>query len=316
MKGIKILNLMGNANKKLLVHKNMSSFDSNETIDIILTPQFYTFLREELGIKFTYQAKQIAPSIFDDYLEEEKEYQYYVYKCNKYWCFFAYNIKEIVDFLEAKGIKQHQISKIFFAQELAPYIENAISLGDNFALQAIDDISTILPKRLLENNYNYKEIDLKNITLKNGIAISSSYSSLVPLKQTISITILLSILGGIFIFEGNTIKNSIKPDIDKLELLLDKNPKLSSSRIRKSILQQYKPIDTKERKKRDIIENISKLLSANSQLKSLIVDNKKVTAIIEVSNNNIVHQIISKAHNKKLNIKKYGEKQLKVEETL
>ena len=316
MKGIEILNLMGKSNKRLLVHKDIKNININNAVDIVLTPQFYTFLQEELGVKFGYQAKQIASSLFDGYLDEQKEYQYYVYKCDSSWCFFAYNIEDIINFLENKGLKKHQIGKIFFAQELAPYLQKAIELGDTKALQSIDGITTILPKRVLDSEYNYKKLNLNDIPLKNGIAIGSSYSSLIPLKQTIAITSMLIILGGIFIFEGNMIKESIRPNQEKLEKLLDKNPKLSSSRIRKSILQQYIPIDKKERLKRDIIEKISKLLSSNSQLKSLAVDDKKVVAIIETTDDKTTNQIVKNAHNKKLIAKKEGTKQIKVEGNL
>jgi len=307
---------MGKSNPKLLVHRDMDSISTNNNIDIILTPQFYFFLQEELGIKFVYQAKQIAPSLFDDYLDEQKDYQYFVYKCDEYWCFFAYDIEEITSFLESKGLKRHQIGKIFFAQELAPYMEKAISLGNSRAIQSIDGIATILPKRLFDNEYNYKTLDIKDMSLKHGISLSSSYSSLVPLKQTVTITILLAILGGVSIFEGTQIKNSIQPDKEKLEALLDKNPRLQSKLVRESILTQYEPIDKIERKKRDIIDNISKLLSSTSQLKELVVDDKKVVASIETNSDKISNQVVAKAHNKKLTVKKQSAKQIKVEGVL
>jgi len=307
---------MGKSNRKILVYKDMPTITTNEQIDIILTPQFYSFLKEELGIKFAYQAKQIAPSFFDDYLDSTKEYHFFVYKCEEYWCFFAYNIVEIISFLEDKGLKEHQINKIFFAQELAEYMKQAISLGNSTALKSIDGIVTILPKRVLENEYNYQELDLNSISLNNGISISSSYSSLIPLKQTITITTLLVILGGIFIVEGTQTKNSIQSDKDKLEVLLDKNPKLSSNRIRKSILQQYEPIDKKERLKRDTIDNIAKLLSSQSRLKKLTLDDKKIIAIIETNSDKISNQVITNAHNSKLIVKKQSAKEIRVEGVL
>jgi len=304
---------MGKSNPKLLVHKDMDSISTNKNIDIIVTPQFYSFLQEELGIKFAYQAKQIAPAQFDDYVDKSKEYQYFVYKCKEYWCFFAYDIEEIITFLEDKGIKRHQIGKIFFAQELEPYLKEAINLGNSTALKSVDGVVTVVPKRLFDNEYEYKTLNLKDISLKNGVSIGSSYASLVPLKQTITITTLLAILGGISIFEGTQIRKSIQPDQEKLETLLDRNPKLSSNRIRKSILEQYEPIDKIERKKRDIIDNISKILSSTSQLKELIVDDKKVKAIIETNNIGVT---IRKAHSKKLNVKRHGSREIIVEEVL
>jgi hypothetical protein len=304
MKGIEILNLMGKSSKKLLVHKDIPNITIKKNIDIILTPQFYTFLKEELGIKFAYQAKQIAPSLFDDYLDKNKEYQYYVYKCDGVWCFFAYDIEEITSFLEEKGVKKHQIGKIFFAQELEPHLQKAMSLSQNKALMSIDGVVTVIPKKLLDNNYEYQELDLlDNINLNHGVSIGSSYSSLIPLKETIISTILLLILGGIYIFEGINIKESINNDMRKLESLLDKNPKLSSNRIRQSIIQEYVPIDKEERKKRDLIYKISKLLSSSTKLKALLVDDKKIIAVIETKN---ISNLKRKAQKANLKVKQKG----------
>ncbi len=299
------MSLMGKSNKRLLVHKDMPNITTNENIDIILTPQFYTFLKEELGVKFAYQAKQIAPSLFDDYLDKSKEYQFFVYKCEEYWCFFAYDIDEMSLFLESRGLKKYQIGKIFFAQELSDKLDNAINLGEKTALKTIDNIVALVPKRLMGSKYIYKDLDLKDLSLNHGISIGSSFGSLIPLKQTVAITILLTILSTIFILEGNRVKSSIADSEEKEELLISKNSKLSSSRIRKSILAQYEPIDKIERLKRDTIEDISKLLSSNSHLKELTVDEKKVSAVIE-ANKATINQIISNATKKNLTAKKEG----------
>jgi len=294
----------------------MESITTIDSVDIILTPQFYTFLREELGVRFSYQAKQIAPSLFDDYLDNSKEYQFHVYKCEDYWCFFAYCVDEITTFLESRGVKIHQISKIFFAQELSAYMSDAIDLGSTSAMQSIDGIVTILPKRLINLDYKYAHLDLKNAPLKNGIALSSSYGSFISLKETIIITSLLLILGVISIVEGSRIKSSIRDSLEKEEMLLDKNPRLSSSLVRKSILGEYEPIDRVERVKRDSVEQISKLLSAKSRLKELVVDDKKVSAIIETDNSMVMKQIKREAIKKEFKTKKEGSKKIRMEKIL
>ncbi|SFV60130.1 hypothetical protein MNB_SV-12-1015 [hydrothermal vent metagenome] len=289
------MNLMGNSNRRVLVHRDMESITTIDSVDIILTPQFYTFLREELGVKFSYQAKQIAPSLFDDYLDGSKEYQFHVYKCEEDWCFFAYCVEEITSFLESKGVKIHQISKIFFAQELYPYMGKAVDLGESVAMQSLDETVTLLPKRLMSSDYDYTELDLQEVSLKNNIALSSAYGSLIPLKQTVIIAILLTLLGAIFIIEGNRIGSSIEDSVEKEEMLLAKNSKLSSSRVRKSILDKYESIDREERLKRDSIQEISKLLSNGSILKELTINDKKISATIETKNSKSIKQIERRA---------------------
>ena len=266
-----------------------------------------------MGIKFTYQAKQIAPSIFDDYLEDINNYQFFVYKEDIYWYFFAYNIDEITTFLEEKGVKRYQINKIFFAQELSRYLKDSIlDLGDKNCLIDIDNIVTVLPKKFIKDD-EVKELNLKKIQLKESVSISSSFGSIIPFKQTLILTTLLFILGGLFVADGNRAKNSIRDDEEKLDLLLQRDTKLSSQRIRESILAQYEPIDKIERLKRDILVDISKLLSTHTRLKELKLDDKKISAIVETDN---INRVLREASDKKLKSRKLSIKEIRVERSL
>ena len=298
------MKLMGKSKTRLLVHKDMQQLSIDENVDIIITPQFYTFLKEELGVKFAYQAKQIAPSLFDDYLNREREYQFFVYRCEGYWCFFAYSIDEIIPFLEERGIKKYQIGKIFFIQELALYLDEVVDLGDKTALTSIDSIVTVIPKKLMDSEYKYKKLNLQKLPLHHGVSISGSFGSLIPFKETVIITLLLTILGTIFIVEGRRIRSSINGGLEKKELLLSKNPKLSSKRVRRSILAQYEPIDRVERKKRETISTISKFISPNTYLKELTINNKRISALIKTKRQTIINQISKKAKKQNLIIKK------------
>jgi len=271
----------------------------DNSIDIILTPQFYTFIREELDVKFSYQAKQIATSLFDDYLENNHEYQYHVYKCDNFWCFFAYNIKVIELFLESVGIEKHRVSKIYFAQQLIDKLENPILLDDNSVLQSIDNVVTLVPLQIIDTNVEYNSLDINSFKLKGGVTMGSSLNSYVSLKETILLSSIFCILGGISIFEGNRIKRSIANDNAKLTELLDENPRYTSSLARESILTKYAPIDKKERAKRQAIKDISKFLSNKSQLKTLSIDKNSIQAKITTENRSISKQIKEHSRNKK-----------------
>ena len=268
------------------------------SIDIILTPQFYTFIRQELDVKFSYQAKQIAGSLFDDYLDHSKEYQYHVYKCDNLWCFFAYNIEEIDTFLESVGIEKHRVSKIYFAQQLVDRMDNPILLDDNSVLQNIDGVATLVPLQIMNPSVEYNALDINAFKLKGGVTMGSSLNAYVSLKDTIILSSIFCILGGISIFEGNRIKRSIANDNAKLSELLDENPRYTSSLARESILSKYAPIDKKERAKRQAIKDISKLLSNKSQLKLLTIDKDTIQAKITTQNRTIAKQIKEHARNK------------------
>ena len=301
---------MEKRDNRLFIHRDMEPVVLNHSVEIILTPQFYTFIRESLDVKFTYQAKQIAASLFDDYLDTSKEYQYHVYKCENEWCFFAYNIDEIDQFLESRGIEKHRVSKIYFAQQLSSELEEPIELNEKNILQTIDGTVTLIPSRFMESNLSYKALNLSELKLTSGITMGGSLNSFISLKETILLSSIFLILGSIFIVEGNRIKSSISNEDEKLTALLDENPTYTSSMIRKSILEKYRPIDKKERSKRQSIKDISKLLSAKSQLSWLMIKKETIQADIETSNKTISKQVNRNAKaknfkviNNKLNIK-------------
>jgi hypothetical protein len=290
---------MDNKKNRLFIHKNMEPVTLEQSIEIVLTPQFYTFIREELDIKFAYQAKQIAASLFDDYLEDTEAYQFYVNKCEGYWCFFAYDVNEIETFLESVGINKERISKIYFAQELHQELEAPIQLSEKSVLKTVDDIVTVIPMRLIDNDVQFKPLDLSNVKLTSGISMGASLNSLISFKQSLVLSSLFFILGVLFLVEGNRIKSSLDVDNAQLTQLLNDNVKYSSSMIRASILEQYQPIENMEHAKRQALKEISKFLSANSHLTNLKIEKSIIKASIKTSNANFSKQIQQSAKAKK-----------------
>lgn len=288
---------MDTKKNRLFIHKEMEPVSLEHNIEIVLTPQFYTLLREELDIKFTYQAKQIAESLFDDYIEGEA--QYHVTKCDHYWCFYAYDIHEIEAFLEKVGIPKERISKIYFAQELSDELEEPVQLSEKNVLKTVDEIVTVIPSRLMESNVYYKPLDLSEVKLSSGLSMGASLNSLISFKQSIVLSSLFVLLGALFIVEGNRIKSSIEGDDAQLIQLLDENPRLGSSMVRNSMLEKYQPIEKVEREKRQNIKEISKLLSANSLLTNLKIEKSTIKATIKTSNVNISKQVEQSAKAKK-----------------
>jgi len=292
------LSLMDKRNKRLFIHRNMEPVSLEHSVEIILTPEFYTLIREALDIKFAYQAKQIAESLFDDYLDD-KTYQYHVTKHEGYWYFYAYNIEEIEAFLESVGIKKHRVSKIYFAQELKEELTEPVQLSNTTVLQTIEGIVTLIPTRLVDPNVPVKTLDLNTLKLTSGVSMGASHASLVSLKETILLSSLFVILGAIFIFEGNRIQSSIAKEESQLTTLLSSDASYGSKMIRENILEKYKPINRVERAKRQAIQDLSKLLSSNSVLTMLTIEKSTLKANIKSSNGSMSKQIIQNAKAKK-----------------
>jgi hypothetical protein len=147
----------------------------------------------------------------------------------------------------------------------------------------------------MEPNAYFKSLNLKEIKLNSGVSLAASHNSLISLKETILLASIFFILGTIFIFEGNRIKASITKDDTQLMQLLDNNPTYGSTMIRENILEKYQPIDRNERAKRQSIKNISKLLSAKSELTLLNIEKSKVTANIKTTDTKIAKQVTQSA---------------------
>ncbi|NOR55751.1 MAG: hypothetical protein GQ531_06035, partial [Sulfurovum sp.] len=109
------MNFTGTTKALLLVYKDMPEQTLDESVNIVLTPQFYTLKREVLPLQYAYQAKRIAPSLFEGLLEDASNYAYFVQKEKDAWLFIAYDLEKIQDFLVEKGFDLTLVSKMFFA---------------------------------------------------------------------------------------------------------------------------------------------------------------------------------------------------------
>ena len=316
MKGVQILNFMGSSNQRLLIHQDMDEINIKDSIDIVLTPQFYTLLQEDLEVKFAYQAKNIAPAFFDDYLSNHLEYQYHVYKHANKWYFFAYSVDEITSFLEEKGLSSHQIDKIYFAQELEESLVDPVLVGDKMAMQTLDSIVTLLPQRLVNANVEYKLLNLKQEKFQNGVTLSSAYDSIIPFKETVLLSTLLFVLGTFFFFEGNRERSSIENLQLSKDELLEKYPKLASSLQRNSQMKKYEKIDKIERKKRKTLMQISKIISSKNRLKTLSMNDGSIMVIVLVDSKERMNKVKQMAKKKNFKLSNESDKEISMEKQL
>jgi len=155
------LSFLGNSKELLLAYSGMKNQTLSHSVNIMLTPQFYTLKKEKLPLKYLYQAKKIASSLFDGFLDEQKNYEYFVYKQRDEWIFIAYNPKEINALLASKGsslLKQKVKAKSILSR---PHItiedlRNATEVGVFFKEQGFTKL--ILNTHLLmERAHNFYE---------------------------------------------------------------------------------------------------------------------------------------------------------------
>jgi len=280
-----VLSLISSASKIILLYRGMPKPPKASKYDLMLTPQFYIVKDEEIPVKYAFQAKKLAPSILDDLLESNKEYEFIVEKLENGWRFYAYSPKEIEDFLDLYEIKPNQIGKIYFAEQIGDILEKVpLSLDEEHALGLLDSKATIIPKSMLDSavfaNFNEKMRPKKAFKFKR-FSINKKSSDTLD-ATTITVAVLMLLLAGAFIIQALDYKKATKELEDKLLALYEEAPSLRTKLSRDAIRKKYEEIETRQRSIREQLKNFSQLSSKKSILEKLTLNENNLEAVFKV----------------------------------
>ena len=248
-----------NSKTLLPVYKNMAQQTLAETVNIMLTPQFYILKKVTLPVQYAFQAKKVAASMFDGLLEHPQNSDYLVYKENDDWVFIAYDLKEISHFLSTKGISADKVGKIFFAQQALSSFSTPVRLGSKDALVSMDGTVVLVPQSALEDNSKTVLMD-EGFTPKNGISLHGAFNSFISQKQALGIAALFTLFALAFFAEGWRYSQSSQNTKAEITALLEEYPTLQSAYTRQSIAAKYRNIDKNERKKRDTVKTLAGMI--------------------------------------------------------
>ena len=254
----------------------------SDTVDIMLTPQFYSLKKETLPLKYAFQAKKIAPSLFDGLLENTEKYDYLVYKEGEAWVFIAYNLKAINHFLVSKGIRSEQIGKIFFAQQALNSFTAPVLLGAKDALAAIDGSVVLIPQTALQEGTETLTLD-ESFKPKNGVVLQGAFNTFISKKQAITLATLFILFALAFFVEGWRYSRGSEVTKAEIEDLIEEYPTLQSQYTRKSIAEKYRAIDKNERKKRDTIKTLGSMIFKGVTVDTFKMDDKGFTVRFKCS---------------------------------
>jgi hypothetical protein len=291
---------MGSNRELLLVHRNMDKVSLDHRVNVMLTPQFYTMKKEELPIKYLYQAKKIAPSLFDGLLDEQGNYEYFVFKEKDKWVFIAYNPEEIKEFLKSKGILEEYLSKIFFAQQVQHAFVQPIVLSDKEVLMTIDDVVVLVPKTVLSRELKTAIFD-ESFTPKSGVTLAGNGNALISKKEMVILSALFIVFASVFFIEGWQYSRSMKVQEKEMQELLEAYPALQSKMKRESVAFKYRTINNTERKKRDTIKTLAAMIFKGVTLTAYHMDEKHFKVTFACDNAKIAAKVEALA--KKSNFK-------------
>jgi hypothetical protein len=300
----------------LLIHADMQNVEGSKMkrINIMLTPQFYTLKREAVPVKYTYQARKIAPSMFDGLLDDSLNYQYYVEKGEK-WLFIAYDVEKIKSFLKQKGFALENIVKIYFVDQALSLFTAPVLLGTEQALVNLNGTMTVVPQNILDTQSSPIEVDSQFLP-KKGETLNLTNSVSIPNNETYILAAIFILFAAMYGVEGSRYSMQDTQTSKKVAELFEAYPSLSSTYARKSILDKYGHLDKKERQKREIVKQLSHIIFKGVTLHTLTITEHSVKAMFNCKDQNTMKKLISLVKNKKLSVKQGSNNQVFIEGNL
>ncbi|MEA1879129.1 MAG: hypothetical protein U9N11_00570 [Campylobacterota bacterium] len=312
------MNFMRKNKELLLVHVAMNRVILDNPVNIMVTPQFYTLKKESLPVKYAYQAKKIAPSLFEGLLEEG-EHEYSVFQEDDKWVFVAYNMEKILNFLETKDVKSENIGKLFFVQQALDSFTRPMSLNESEALVVMDEVVVVVPKMVLSDDEFPTSYFDNQFTPKQGVTVKSEKStteSMVGQQQSWLLAGVFALFAGMFFVEASRYGGGDTSAKEELEALYESYPELASSYTRDDISQKYRTIDANERKKRESIKSVGSMIFKGSTLTSLTVNEKGFSALFACEDSNVSSRLKTLADKKNFKVTDTTSSSLRMEGAL
>ena len=267
----------------VLLYRDIVSLPDVPRYDIMLAPPFYVIKREELPVKYAFQAKKLAPSILDD-ITGEGDFTYEAFKEKDAWVFVAYDLPKLADFLERRGGSMDRVRRLYFAEQSKERFLSPVELNDREALTLVNDTVTVVPKQLMSTTENFSPFD-ETFRPDKHFDLKRTYNSFLDTRLAGVLASILVLLGLTYVAEGYRYQKALGDAEDKLETLLEANPSLRGTYARESIHKKYKTIDVLQRKIRDRIKDISHLTGKTVQVDALAVDTKGYRMSLSLPNN-------------------------------
>jgi len=174
--------------KAFFVDVDSPAYLLDEPVNVILSPSMYWVKRVTLPVKYLRDVKSLIPSLFEDHLPEGK-YSYSAYKEGDEFLIFAYNDKEILDLIAAKGITTAQLNNIYLAQSEFETLEGPRKINDSSIIDRQNGVVIKLPLALAPEA---KPLDLSDHTFSKQNIHLTRFNQIADKKSQV---IFASILG-------------------------------------------------------------------------------------------------------------------------
>ncbi|MDR1460728.1 MAG: hypothetical protein LBI78_03710 [Campylobacteraceae bacterium] len=269
--------------KIIFVDTQHVTTSDSDIFDIVLSPKYYWTKMEELPVKYAFQAKEYAPSVFDGFIPKG-DYSYKAIKQDGKFLLFAYDAKDILERLESLGIKPSHVRNTYFAQtEFANY-PLAIKVDNENSLITHNEKVIKMPLSLAKEHVSMNEVLQTLKPSKNIIKLGKFnrfYEKQGALKGIIYV---LAILIAIFLGELLYLSHLLSSQENRKDEIL-KQYSLPSTEIQLNALLKQQE---KTNKQQSVIrENMSKIfgfsLLQNEYFKNIEVNQMQISIVLHVN---------------------------------
>ncbi|MDR0761471.1 MAG: hypothetical protein LBF13_00325 [Campylobacteraceae bacterium] len=253
--------------------------EETQMVNVILSPRFYWVRKETLPVKYIFQAKEYAPSLFEG-IVPQGNYSYKAVKSGDKFTLFAYDAKAILEELERLGIKSSQIEGVYFAQ--TEFLDSAIAIkiDDKSALVNQNDKLIKVPLALAKEHKDISKM-LSFHTLSPHKIKLGKFNRFYEEKGLIGIVYVLFFLILILLVDiiySSYVKNGFKAQ--EQEILTSYSLPSTSLQLN-ALIEEYETINKEQSTFRGAVSYLFRTpFGANERFESIKIEEKKISLII------------------------------------
>jgi len=204
----------------LFLDKEAQPVNVQGKIDLILSPSLYWFRAESLPVKTVFQARKLAPSVFDAIIPEGT-YSYHVLKRGEEYWLFAYNEERVIDAVVRSGIRPADVRNIYFAQTECAALEKPLRLNATRILSSVDGVATELPARYAADTEDLRRFFETHVRQGPAVGITLYRSTLLDKKQFKRLSIVAAVFALLYGIEYFAARHQLQTVLDEKEKIAD-----------------------------------------------------------------------------------------------